>query len=238
MRLIYASALVVAVALVSPAVYVQAGQDADRKIAGGGITVKGWMGVADTSRESTGLTVNDARFAPDGAGFMVQTGPGIVYYNPANRATGNYTVKATFDEPQYMNINTHAHPYGIVIAGNDLGTPNQSLLYCSAYGDGRFIVRGFTPITAPRNTFQMNGSKGETHAAVNKAAGKGQPVKQEIAVSVNGDNVSCSINGTVVATYTKAALATAGLKTTDGVYGLRFGHNTDVKVTGFGMTKN
>lgn len=235
MRLIHASALVVAVALVSPAVH---GQDPDRKIAGGGISVKGWMGVADTSRESTGLTVNDAKFAPDGAGFMVQTGPGIVYYNPANRATGNYTVKATFDEPQYMNINTHAHPYGIVIAGNDLGTPNQSLLYCSAYGDGRFIVRGFTPITAPRNTFQMNGSKGETHAAVNKAADKGQPVKQEIALAVNGDNVTCSINGTVVGTYTKAALATAGLKTTDGVYGLRFGHNTDVKVTGFGMTKN
>jgi hypothetical protein len=55
---------------------------------------------------------------------------------------------------------------------------------------------------------------------------------------VNGDNVSCSINGQVVGTYTKAALMSAGLKSTDGVYGLRFGHNTDVKVTGFGMTKN
>jgi hypothetical protein len=50
--------------------------------------------------------------------------------------------------------------------------------------------------------------------------------------------VSCSINGQVVGTYTKAALMAAGLKSTDGVYGLRFGHNTDVKVTGFGMTKN
>ena len=242
MRLMKASSLAVAVALVVPAwaallnsdvLQAQAGaQETDRKVAGGGITVKGWTGVADTAKESAGLTVNDAKFAPDGAGFMVQTGPGITYWNPANVAKGNYTVKATFDEPKYMNINTHAHPYGIMIAGNDLGTANQSMLYCSAYGDGRFIVRGFGP--AP---FQVNG-RGEPNAAINKAAGKDQPVKQEVAVSVAGDKVTCSVNGTVVGTYDKAALVAPGrLKSTDGVYGLRFGHNTDVKVTGFGMSK-
>jgi len=43
----------------------------------------------------------------------------------------------------------------------------------------------------------------------------------------------------VVAGYDKAALVTAGkLKSTDGVYGLRFAHNTDVTVTGLGITKN
>ena len=42
-----------------------------------------------------------------------------------------------------MNANSHPHPYGIVIGGNDLGTPQQSYLYCSAYGNGTFIVRGF-----------------------------------------------------------------------------------------------
>ena len=240
MRLMKASSFAVAVALVVPAwaallntdvVRAQA-QETDRKVAGGGITVKGWTGVADTAKESAGLTVNDAKFAPDGAGFMVQTGPGITYWNPANVAKGNYTIKATFDEPKYMNINTHAHPYGIMIAGNDLGTPNQSMLYCSAYGDGRFIVRGFGPAA-----FQVNG-RGEANAAVNKAAGKDSPVKQEIAVSVAGDKVTCSVNGTVVGTYDKAALVAPGrLKSTDGVYGLRFGHNTDVKVTGFGMAK-
>ena len=242
MRLMKASSFAVAVALVVPAwaallnsdvLQAQAGaQETDRKVAGGGITVKGWTGVADTAKESAGLTVNDAKFAPDGAGFMVQTGPGITYWNPANVAKGNYTIKATFDEPKYMNINTHAHPYGIMIAGNDLGTANQSMLYCSAYGDGRFIVRGFGP--AP---FQVNG-RGEPNAAINKAAGKDQPVKQEVAVSVAGDKVTCSVNGTVVGTYDKAALVAPGrLKSTDGVYGLRFGHNTDVKVTGFGMSK-
>ena len=73
---------------------------------------------------------------------------------------------------------------------------------------------------------------------MHKAAGPGQPVTQEIAVSVKGDRVECAINGTVVGGYDKAALVTAGkLKSTDGVYGIRFAHNTDATVTGLTMTK-
>ena len=85
----------------------------------------------------------------------------------------------------------------------------------------------------------MNGGAARRIAAVNKAAGPGQPVTQEIAVSVKGDKVECAVNGTVVGSYDKAALVTAGkLKSTDGVYGLRFGHNTEATVTGLTMTKN
>ena len=80
----------------------------------------------------------------------------------------------------------------------------------------------------------MNGRRGEANAAVHKAAEKGAPVEQEIAMSVKGGKVECSINGTVVASYDQSAVATAGkLKSTDGVYGIRFAHNTDVYVNGF-----
>ena len=42
----------------------------------------------------------------------------------------------------------------------------------------------------------------------------------------------------MVGTYTKADLVAAGkLKSTDGVYGIRFGHNTEATVTGLTMTK-
>jgi hypothetical protein len=33
-------------------------------------------------------------------------------------------------------------------------------------------------------------------------------------------------------------VTTGKLKSTDGVYGLRFAHNTEAVVTGFAMTKN
>ncbi len=135
--------------------------------------------------------------------------------------------------PKYMNLNSHPHPYGLVIAGNDLGTDQQTYLYCAAYGNGNFIVRGFGP--AP---FQMNGPRGSADPAVNKAAGVGEPVTQEIAISVRGDKVECAINNKVVASYDKSALVTSGkLKSTDGVYGIRFAHNTEALVTGLTITK-
>jgi len=72
-----------------------------------------------------------------------------------------------------------------------------------------------------------------------KAAGPGEPVTQEIALSVKGDKVECSINGTVVASYEKPSVVTSGkLKSTDGIYGMRFAHNTDVTVSGFGVSKD
>jgi hypothetical protein len=149
-------------------------------------------------------------------------------------------VKATFSEPKYMSLNSHPHPYGIVIGGNDMGTPKQSYLYCSAYGNGMFIVRGFGPSEdATKDTvFSLNGGRGAANDAVHKAAGPGEPVTQDIAVNVKADSVECAINGTVVATYPKADLVTADrLKSTDGVYGIRFAHNTDATVTGLTLVK-
>jgi hypothetical protein len=84
----------------------------------------------------------------------------------------------------------------------------------------------------------MNGGRGAASPAVNKAAGPGEPVTQEIALSVKGNQVACAINGTVVGTYDTSVLVTDGkLKSTDGVYGLRFAHNTDAVVTGLTVTK-
>jgi hypothetical protein len=208
-------------------------QDAAKAVVGGGISAPGWQGKIDASEAGRGGKLEDAKLAKEGTGLHVTTGPAVAYWNPANKATGNYTVKATFKEAKYMGLNDHPHPYGIVIGGNDMGTDNQSYLYCSAYGNGKFIVRGFGP--AP---FQLNG-RGEANDAVHKAAGQGQPVSQEIAVSVKGDEVTCSVNGTVVGTYKKSDVVGPGkLKSTDGVYGIRFGHNTEATVSGLTMTKN
>jgi len=208
-------------------------QDAARAVSGGGISVPGWQGKIDPSEAGRGGKLEDSKLAKEGNNLHVTTGPAVAYWNPANKASGNYTVKATFTEAKYMGLNDHPHPYGIVIGLNDAGTDNQTYLYCTAYGNGKFIVRGFGP--AP---FQLNG-RGEANDAVHKAAGTGQPVSQEIAVSVKGGDVTCAINGTVVGTYKKADVVGAGkLKSTDGVYGIRFGHNTEATVSGLTMTKS
>ena len=260
MRYIKGSVVAVAMALLAaPVMFAQgratappappAGQN-EKSVAvkDGGIKVAGWQGQKDESRENAGLTASDARLASVGAGLHVTTGPSMTYWNPANKATGDYTVKATFTESDYMGLNNHPHPYGIVIAGNDLGTAKQSFLYCAAYGDGRFVLRGFgepqPPATpppagapAPTGSFQMNG-RGGANPAINKAAATHASVTQEIAMSVKGDKVSCTINGTEVASVTKAEVVMPGkLTSTDGVYGIRFGHNTDATVTGLSLIK-
>ncbi len=243
MRLVYGSALAVTIFLAafSAGIFAQApaaapkapGADASHAVANGGISVPGWTGVIDVGEAKAGLTLNSAKFALEGTTMKVTTGPAVTYWNPANKATGDYTVKATFLEPKYMNLNSHPHPYGIMIAGNDMGTADQSSFYCAPYGNGNFIVRGFGPAS-----FYMNG-RGAANAAVHKAAAVGEPVTQDVAISVKGGRVECSINGTVVAGFDKSELVVPGkLKSTDGIYGLRFAHNTEVQVTGFSMTKN
>ena len=209
-------------------------QDSEKSMAvKGGILVKGWMGKVDAKEAKAGLSVDSAKFFTMAKDMHATTGPAITYWNPEMKGKGDYVVKATFSEREYMGLNNHPHPYGIVMGGNDMGTDNESYLYCAAYGNGNFIVRGFGP--AP---FQMNGPRGGMSEAVHKAEAKGKPVTQEIALQVKGDKVSCIINGTEVASYSKTELVAAGkLKSTDGVVGFRMGHNTDAHIAGFSIGK-
>jgi hypothetical protein len=224
-------AALTALVLCAAAASIAQAQEASHAVAGGGVSAPAWKGSVDAREASRGATIENAKFVAEGKGFHVTTGPASTYWNPANVASGDYTVKATFTEPKYMGLNDHPHPYGVFIAGNNMGTDKQSYLYCAAYGNGNFIVRGFGP-----QSFQLNGGHGEANAAVHKASGPGAPVTQEIALGVKGDQVTCTINGTVVATYKKTELVTDGkLTSTDGVYGVRFSHNTEGTVTGLTM---
>src|SRR5262245_1968419 len=151
MRRPYSSVVAILVLLLSASVLITEAQtDTSRSVAGGGVSIPGWTGQVDPQEARAGRTLADSKLVKDGDVMHVTTGPAVTYWNPANSASGNYTVKATFTEHKYMNLNNHPHPYGIMIAGSDLGTDKQSFLYCATYGNGTFIVRGFGP--AP---FQM-----------------------------------------------------------------------------------
>ena len=85
----------------------------------------------------------------------------------------------------------------------------------------------------------MNGQLSGSNSAIHKAAGRGQPVTQDISLSVRGDKVVCSINGSSVASYDRSTVVGPGkLTSTNGYYGLRFAHNTDVVVSGLVMSTN
>lgn len=208
-------------------------QDQSNAVKDGGVFVKGWTGQIDAGEAKNGQTLEGSRLSEKNGVLHVTTGPSVSYWQSSETASGNYTVMATFTEPKFKNLSGHPHPYGLFIGGNDMGTDKQSLLYCMAYGNGKFIVRGFGP-----EPFKMNGNSSEANEAVNSAKEDGASVSQQIAISVTGDKVSCSINGKVVASYAKADLVGEGkLKSTNGAYGIRFGHNVEGTVTGFHAMK-
>ena len=124
--------------------------------------------------------------------------------------------------------------HGLFIGGQQMGTDKMSLIYCTAYGDGRVLVRGFSP-DAPNGVFTPG--RAAANAAVSKAAADGS-VTQSISWTVKGDTASCSINGTQVASFAKADLVGPGkLESFDGVVGIRTSHNLDFNVTGFALKK-
>jgi hypothetical protein len=62
-------------------------------------------------------------------------------------------------------------------------------------------------------------------------------VTQDIQWTVKSGKAECSVNGAVIASYTKDQLVTSGkLTSLDGVYGLRFTHNVEALITGLGKS--
>jgi hypothetical protein len=234
MRRVYATtfAIVTALSVVSMAAQQAPPADASRKVAGGGITAAGWKGRVDPNEAAKGGKIEDSKFAQVGSEFRLNNGPAAIYWHPAQTASGSYTVSATFTEPKYMSSNDHPHPYGIFIGGSKLDTENATFLYCTPYGNGNFIVRGFGP--AP---FQLGGRRPTPHEAVKKAE-TGASITQEVAWVVTPEKAECKINGTVVASYPKAELVGAGkLESLDGIAGIRVAHNVDVNVSNWKITK-
>ncbi|MEZ5319564.1 MAG: hypothetical protein R2752_19345 [Vicinamibacterales bacterium] len=233
MRLVTASTLVVAAALLMPAVP-SGQQEATRVVAGGGIMVPGWQGMVDLTDKDKGEKIENSKLEKRGDALHLSSGPASTYWNPSNTATGAYTVKGTFNEPK--QINDHPHPYGVFIAGKNLGTDQQEYLYCTAYANGTAIVRGFHG----RQSLRFSESRRDAVAnpAINKPGADGS-VTQNVAFKVTADRVQCEVNGAVVIDLAKSdVVAPDKLSSTDGIYGFRSGHNTDVVVTGFAMQKN
>lgn len=205
-------------------------QDADKKVAGGGITVPGWTGKEDAGNKQ-GLTVKDSKLAPEGKGYRLMTGPAGLFWSAKNVAKGDYTVKATFTESK-QGYN-HPHPFGVFIGGENLDGGAGNALYCVAYRNGNYIIRGFNA----GKRFDIV-AKPVPNDAVKKAAGPDAEVVQEVGWTVKGDSVECVINGTSVWKGTKADVTGAGkLTSTDGIAGIRVSHNSDALVTGFAISK-
>ncbi len=187
-------------------------------------TPKGWkMRVDRSTAASDPDAPGDIKFVTMGAGFHATNPQAAVYWNPANTATGAYTLKGTFT---LMKPSGHNNYYGLVLGGSGLDGPQQSYLYFVVAQNGMWQIKrrdgDATSTVAPRTL----------NEAVKKPDAGGKSTNA-LEVRVGADKTDFVVNGVVVHTAPKSGAT----EKTDGIYGIRINHQLEVHVEGLAVSK-
>jgi hypothetical protein len=185
---------------------------------------KGWKVRADRSTSATDPdAAGTIKFATSGSGFHATNPQAAVFWNPANTATGNYSLKGTFT---LMKPSGHTNYYGLVFGGSDLEGPKQSYLYFLVAQDGTWIVKRRDGDAATRDVAKAASD------AVKKPDASGKSTNA-LEVRVSPDKIEYLVNGTLVTTTPK----TGDAAKTDGIYGIRVNHQLEVQVDDLSVAK-
>lgn len=203
------------------------GADPDKLVANGGVSVPGWTGRIDPQAAKNGRKITDDKVVAMGPGFHVTSGPAAVYWNPANIASGNYTVSASFSQTKAA---AHPEAYGVFLAGRDLESPNQSYLYFLVRQDGKYLINHRA------NDSTVHKIVDWTPNAAVKAIDADGKATNALSIAVLPDKLSFMVNGVEVTTLPRSEVDRAGRGSgTTGIAGVRVNHNLDVHVGGFAV---
>ena len=185
------------------------------KMVGGGTLPAGW-----SARLDSGSTKPDGvQIMPMGGGLHFMSGPAGIYYKATDKASGAYTVTATFAQ---MAPAAHPEAYGLFIGGSNLDGPAQKYTYFLIRQDGKYLIKKRAGADTPTVVNWTD------NAAVKKADASGK-LTNTLAVKVASDKVSFLVNGTEV------AAVPANDIDVNGIAGLRVNHNLNVHIDGFSV---
>jgi len=180
-------------------------------------TPKGWRVRVDRSTSASDPdAAGSVKFVTSGSGFHATNPQAAVYWNPANTASGNYTLKGTFTLVKPSN---HTNYYGLIFGGSDLEGAKQSYLYFVVAQDGTWLIK------RRDGDDTKDVSQKTPNDAVKKPDASGKSVNA-LEVRVSGDKIDYVVNGSTVHSTPKT-----GMKT-DGIYGIRVNHQLEVQVDG------
>ena len=185
---------------------------------------KDWLLRADRSANAADPDAPGAvRFSAQGSGFHAVTPQAAVFWNPANVATGNYTLKGTFTLVRPSN---HTNYYGLVFGASGLEGPKQTYLYLTVAQDGTWLIKQRV------GDVRTNDVARAAHAAVKTPDAKGTSTNL-LEVRVTAGKIDYAVNGTVVHSTPRTGLTA----NTDGIYGMRVNHQLEVRVDGLALSK-
>ena len=203
-------------------------------------TPAGWQVRADRSTSATDPDgAGDIKFVTIPGGFRATNPTAAIYWNPANTAKGDYTLRGTF---KLLEPSGHTNFYGLFVGGRALEGMDQNYLYFTVAQDGSFLVRKRAGDRMPDPNAPARGRGGRgpqaitenvqraTHDAVRKPGADGTSTNT-LEIRVAGNTLNFVVNGTVVHTMPKGDLMT------DGIYGIRVNHLLNVEITDFGLAK-
>jgi len=205
------------------------GADPDKVVTDGGVKVPGWMGRVDPQAAARGRKIEEAKFIPMGGGIHVTAGPAAIYWNPANTATGNYTVTATFNQTK---ASAHPEGYGLLLTGKDLTTANEGYLYFLVRQDGKYLINHRANDSTVHKIIDWTADP-----AINAIDANGK-ASNKLTVVVGKDALSFRVNDKEVKSLARSVIDGgpdhAG---SIGIAGIRVNHNLDVHIDGFALTK-
>ena len=180
---------------------------------------KGWRQRVDRSTSASDPdAAGTIKFVSTGSGFHATTPQAAVFWNPANTASGTYSLKGTFT---LNKPSGHVNYYGLIFGGSDLEGPAQSYLYFMVAQDGTWLVKR-------REGDQTREVSEKTPNNAVKKPDAGGKSTNALEVRVMPDKIEYVVNGTVVDTTPKSGPTAK----TDGLYGIRVNHLLDVQVDG------
>jgi len=186
---------------------------------------QGWKVRPDRSTNASDPdAAGSIKFVTSGSGFHATAPQAAVFWNPANTATGTYTVKGTFT---LIKPSGHTNYYWIVFGGSNLDGPDQTYLYFLVAQDGTFLVKHRAGDAAVHDVVAKT-----PNDAVKKPDASGKSVNA-LEVRVEPDKIEYVVNGTVVQSTPKSGMTAK----TDGIYGIRVNHLLEVQVDNFSVGK-
>ncbi|MES1262244.1 MAG: hypothetical protein ABUS49_10955 [Acidobacteriota bacterium] len=188
-------------------------------------TPKGWKLRVDRSTSASDPdAAGEIKFVTAGSGFHATNPQAAVYWNPADTASGSYTLKGTFT---LLKPSGHTNYYGLVFGGSGLEGAQESYLYFLVAQNGTWLVK------KRDGEATSNVAARTANDAVKKPDESGKSVNN-LEVRVGADKIDFVVNGTVVHTEPK----TGATAKTDGIYGIRVNHLLDVQIDGLAVTKS
>jgi hypothetical protein len=182
---------------------------------------KGWKMRVDRSTSASDPSIS---FVTMGWGFHATNPQAAVYWNPANAATGTYTLKGTFT---LLKPSGHSNYYGLVFGASDLDGPQQKDPYFVVAQNGTWLIKRRDGDAKTENVALKTPSD-----AVKKPDASGKSTNA-LEVRVGADKIEYVVNGEVVHNTPK----TGATEKTDGIHGIRVNHQLEVQVDGLAVSK-